>query len=92
MAKYVSLINWTDQGVRNAAETVQRAEDAQKLAANMGGSIEVLWTMGQYDIVGIAEFPDDETAAKFMTQVSAAGNIRTQTMRAFEAADLQRMM
>jgi len=92
MAKYVTLINWTDQGAKAAAETVQRAEAAQKLAADMGGSIELLWTMGQYDIVGIGEFPDDETAAGFMAKVSSLGNVRTQTMRAFEAADLRRMM
>ena len=92
MAKFVSLINWTDQGAKSASDTVQRAEAAQKVAADMGGSIEILWTMGAYDMIGIAEFADDETAAMFMAKVSSLGNIRTQTMRAFEASELQRIM
>lgn len=92
MAKFVSLINWTDQGAKTASDTVQRAEAAQKVAADMGGSLEVLWTMGQYDIVGILDAPDDETAVKFMAKVSSLGNIRTSTMRAFTADEVSRLM
>ena len=92
MAKFVSLINWTDLGAKTASETVQRAEAAQKIAADMGGSLEVLWTMGEFDIVAISEFADDETAVKFMAKVSSQGAIRTQTMRAFEADDVRRLM
>ncbi len=92
MAKFVSLINWTDQGAKAASETVQRAEAAQKMAADMGGSLDVLWTMGQYDIVAISEFADDEAAVKFLAKISSLGSIRTQTMRAFDAAEVQRLM
>lgn len=92
MAKFVSLINWTDQGAKTASESVQRAEAAQKVAADMGGSIEILWTMGAYDLVAISEFADDETAVMFMAKLSSLGNVRTQTMRAFEASELQRIM
>ncbi|MBI3648851.1 MAG: GYD domain-containing protein [Actinobacteria bacterium] len=59
MARFVSLLNWTDQGAKTAADTVDRAEAAKKLAADMGGSLELYWTMGQYDLVAITEFADD---------------------------------
>jgi uncharacterized protein with GYD domain len=83
MAAYVSLINWTDEGAKAASNTVDRAEAAQKVVADMGGSLQVYWTMGQYDMVAISEFPDDETAVTFLAKLSSLGNVRTQTMRAF---------
>jgi uncharacterized protein with GYD domain len=85
MARFVSLLNWTDQGAKTAADTVERAEAAKKIAADMGGSLEILWTMGEYDMVAITEFPDDETAVAFLAKVSTLGNVRSQTMRAFDA-------
>jgi uncharacterized protein with GYD domain len=92
MPKYVSLISWTEQGVKNYRDTVSRADDAMKAAADMGGSLEVLWTLGEYDIVAISEFPDDETATAFLLKVGSLGNIRTKTMRAFESNDVQRII
>ena len=92
MAKFISLINWTDQGAKTANESADRAEAAQKLAADMGGSMEIYWTMGQYDIVAISEFADDETAVAFLSKVSSLGNVRTQTMRAFDAEGVRGIM
>lgn len=85
MARFVSLLNWTDQGAKTAAETVNRAEAAKKVASDLGGSLEIYWTMGQYDMIAITEFADDETAVAFLAKVSSLGNIRSQTMRAFDA-------
>jgi uncharacterized protein with GYD domain len=90
--KYVSLISWTEQGVKNYRETVNRAEDAMKAAADMGGSLQVYWTLGEYDIVAVSEFPDDETATAFLLKVGSWGNIRTKTMRAFEPEDVHRII
>jgi uncharacterized protein with GYD domain len=92
MPKYVSLISWTEQGVKNYRDTVSRADDAMKAAADMGGSLEVYWTLGEFDIVAISEFPDDETATAFLLKVGSLGNIRTKTMRAFESQDVQRIV
>ena len=88
MARYVSLINWTDLGVKNFKETTKRAEDAAALAAKMGGKLTVYWTIGSYDIVTLSEFPDDETATAFLLRVGSLGNIRTQTLRAFDAQEM----
>jgi len=89
MATYVSLINWTDQGIKTYRDTTARAEAANGLAARFGGRIaSIWWTIGPYDLVAVTEFPDDESATAFSLALGAAGNIRTTTMRAFGAADV----
>jgi uncharacterized protein with GYD domain len=92
MAKYVSLLNWTEQGAKTYGETVARADAAKKVAADMGGSLEVLWTLGAYDVVAISEFADDETATAFLLKVGSLGNVRTTTMRAFDADEVERII
>lgn len=84
MPKYVTLYNWTDQGVANAKETVNRYQAAKKLVESKGGKIDtILWTLGPYDLVTVAEFPDDETGTAVALQLAATGNLRSTTMRAF---------
>ena len=85
MNRYISLINWTDQGVRNFADTVDRAEAAAKAFESVGGSMaEIYWLLGPYDLAVVCDFPDDESATAALLKVAAAGNIRTTTMRAFD--------
>ena len=85
----MSLINWTEQGVKNFRDTTQRAEDFSKLVESSCGQVrELAWTVGQYDLVCIAEFPDDETGPPPPLQVGATGNIRSKTMRAFSAGEI----
>jgi uncharacterized protein with GYD domain len=89
MATYVSLINWTDQGIRNFRDTTQRAADFTKLVEASGGSVrELLWTVGEYDIVSVVDFPEDETGVAALLQLGAAGNIRSNTLRAFNADEM----
>ncbi len=83
---YVSLINWTEQGIENFRETTQRADDFSKLVESSGGHVrELLWTVGEYDLVCIADFPDDEAGVAALLRVGSAGNIRSQTMRGFSS-------
>src|ERR1700745_347776 len=89
MPTYVSLINWTEQGIKNYKDTMKRLEDFTKLAESRGGRVrEALYTVGEYDIVTVTEFPDDETATAALLQVGSLGNVRTNTMRAFTADEM----
>jgi uncharacterized protein with GYD domain len=93
MPTYVTLINWTDQGVKNFRDTTERAQDFTNLVEKAGGHVrEVLWTVGDYDLTCVLDVPDDETAAATLLQVSALGNIRTKTMRAFNADEMARVL
>jgi uncharacterized protein with GYD domain len=86
MPTYVSLVNWTEQGVKNFRDTLRRAEDYRGLVEKSGGQVrQLLWTLGEYDIVAVADFPDDETATAVVLQTAAGGNVRTKTMKAFDA-------
>ena len=90
MPTYVSLINWTDKGIAGFKDTVARAEAGKQLAGKFGGSLkEIYWTIGPYDIVAVSEAPDDESATAFALALSAQGNVRTTTMRAFGADEMR---
>jgi uncharacterized protein with GYD domain len=55
----------------------------------MGGNVTgTYWTVGPYDIVSIAEFPDDESGTAFLLALGARGNIRTTTLRAYTAEEM----
>jgi uncharacterized protein with GYD domain len=89
MPTFVSLIHWTEQGIKNYKDTTSRAADFAKLVESSGGRVrELLWTVGEYDIVAIVEFPDDETGTAALLQVGSYGNIRSNTMRAFTADEM----
>ena len=90
MATYIALVNWTDQGIKAYKDTLERADAVAQLAEQFGGSQTALyWTVGPYDLVSIAEFPDDETAAAFALAIGSQGNVRTTSMRAFNADEMR---
>jgi uncharacterized protein with GYD domain len=90
MPSYITLINWTDQGARNYKDSVDRYEAAQKAMAGAGVSFkEIYWTIGPYDLVGVLEAPDDETATAALLTVAGQGNIRTTTLRAFSDSEMR---
>jgi uncharacterized protein with GYD domain len=89
MATYVVLANFTDQGVRNAKDSPKRADAFKDMAKKCGATVkDIYWTQGQYDVVTIVDAPDDVTATALALSVGALGNVRTQTLRAFSAADM----
>ncbi len=93
MAKFVSLINWTDQGVRGYKDTMKRADAFAELVQKHGGRVEgIWWTLGEYDIVAVTEAPDDETATAVLLAVGSLGNVRTQTLRAFDRGEFQKII
>ncbi len=90
MPKYVVLVNWTEQGVASASETTQRAARVEEMAQRLGGSSDLLlWTLGRYDIVGVFDLPSDEAMATLGLQVGALGTVRTETLRAFTADEIE---
>ena len=84
MATYVVLANFTDQGIRSVKNTTQRAGQAAEMAKGFGCEMkEIYWTLGHHDLVVIMEAPDDESLSAFGFALGSAGNVRTQTLRAF---------
>jgi uncharacterized protein with GYD domain len=92
MPRYVALMSWTEQGVRNAKDTVRRYQEASAALEAIGVKIEtIFWTQGRYDIVSIAEAPDDETLAVALLKLAGQGNLRTETLRAFTVDEMSRI-
>ena len=87
MTTYIMLANWTDQGARNVKESPRRLDAAKQALRDAGGEMKSFFmTMGDVDMVGVFEAPDDAVAARFTLQVGQLGNIRTRTLKAFPEA------
>jgi uncharacterized protein with GYD domain len=84
MAKYILLVNWTDQGIRNVKDSAKRLDAGRALAKEQGCVLESFFmTMGSFDNVAVVEAPDDETIAKYVLTLCSEGNLRTVTLKAF---------
>lgn len=93
MATYVVLVGFTDQGIRNIKQTTERAKALSTAAGKLGIKVkETYWTMGQYDAVLVADAPNDEAITTLALSVGSLGNIRTQTMRAYSADEMSKML
>ena len=90
MAKYILLVNWTDQGIRNIKDSPHRADQFNHMAERAGARVVgQYWTVGSHDGVLIIEAPNDQVGASILLALGRAGNVRTTTLRAFEWADAQ---
>jgi uncharacterized protein with GYD domain len=93
MAKYVSLLQFTDQGIRNVKDTIKRAAAATAEAEKMGAKVtDSFWTMGAYDVVLLLDAPDDETVSAFTLKLGSLGNVKSQTMRAFRREEMESIL
>ena len=93
MAIYVSLVQFTDQGIRGIKDTVKRSEAAMAEAEKMGMRIvQPLWTMGAYDVVVLLEAPNDETMSAFTLKIGSMGSVKTHTMRAFTKDEMEKLL
>ena len=93
MPTFISLINYTDQGIRNVKDSPKRLDAAKKLLRDLGGELKAFYlTMGGYDIVTVAEAPNDETVARFVLTLASTGNVRTVTLKAFPEAEYRKLI
>jgi uncharacterized protein with GYD domain len=89
MATYIVLGNYTEQGIKNMADTLKRTEAVKAMAQKLGITLkETYWTLGSYDMVATFEAPDDVAMTALGVSIGKLGNVRTQTLRAFSAADM----
>jgi uncharacterized protein with GYD domain len=93
MATFIALGNFTDQGIRNVKDTVKRADAVREAAQKAGIKMkDIMWTLGSVDMVVIFEAPDDASMTAFALAIGAAGNVRTQTLRAFDRAEMSAVL
>ena len=93
MATFITTIHFTEQGIKAVRDTCGRAAAFKAAAKKMGVKVSgMYWTLGGFDGVIVFEAADEETATAAMLHLSSLGNIRTQTARAFDAAEMQKIL
>jgi uncharacterized protein with GYD domain len=93
MATYISLCRFTDQGIRSVKDTTQRATAVKDAARKFGVEMtHIYWTLGQYDLITTIEATDEQAATAFGLAIGAAGNIRLETLRAYNADEMNAIL
>jgi len=93
MPTYISLTNFTDQGIRNVKDTTKRADAVKEAAKKFGVTAkEFYWTLGSYDLVVVFDAPDDASMTALGLSIGSAGNVRTQTLRAFSKDEMSKIL
>jgi uncharacterized protein with GYD domain len=83
----------TEQGVKEFKASPERAGKFKAAAQKAGVTVkEIYWTMGRYDVVMILEAPDDQTAVSVLLGLASLGNVKTQTMRGFNASEMKEIV
>ena len=93
MATFITTLHFTEQGVKAARDTCDRAASFKAAARKMGVKVTGLyWTLGAFDGVIVCEAPDEASATALLLHLGAQGNVRTQTARAFDAAEMRKIL
>lgn len=93
MVTQITLMNFTDQGIRGIKDSTKRASAAAEAAKKFGVTMrEIFWTQGAYDIVCILEGPDEQSISAFGLAVAIQGNVRSQTLRAFTKDEMGQIL
>jgi uncharacterized protein with GYD domain len=93
MPTYISLLRYTQQGITAIKQGPGRLDKAKEMYRKSGGELRAFYlTVGQYDAVAIAELPDDTALAKLALALGAQGNVRTETLRAFNETEYRRIV
>ncbi len=91
--RFVTLIRFTSQGSSKINLTTKRAKDFEKSAKALGVHVqEILWTQGHHDGIILFEAGDVESASAAMLSLAAKGNVQTETMVAYDAAQMAKVL
>lgn len=93
MPHYITLFRFTQKGIENIKQGASRIDAGKKAIEAAGGKLKGFYvTLGQYDGVLIAEFPNDEAAARLSLATGSLGNVRGETMRAFTEEEYRKLI
>jgi uncharacterized protein with GYD domain len=92
MATFISLLRFTEQGIRNVKDSPARYEAFRGMAEKVGVTVkDIYYTVGHYDIVAVME-GSDEAVTTALLQVCSLGNVRTETLRGFSLDDMKKIV
>lgn len=92
MPTFITLASWTEQGIKDVKQSGARYDAFKALVASKGGAVHSMYmTMGPCDMIVTYDLPSDESAAEVALKLGAGGNIRTQTLKAFDEDAYRRL-
>src|SRR5438876_10247282 len=86
MPHYISLLNWTEQGIMNVKESPKRADAATAVASKIGAKMQILYTMGEYDLDSVMGSTNDDVAMQVLLELAKLVNVPSNTMKAWTPA------
>lgn len=93
MFTYIGLLSFTDKGIKDIKATTQRAAAAKEMGKKMGVNMrDIYWTMGDCDIVCVLEAEDEAALTAFNLAIAGQGNVRSRSLRAFSAKELEKAL
>ncbi|MHC4458215.1 MAG: GYD domain-containing protein [Planctomycetota bacterium] len=93
MAKYISLIKYTQKGIENIKESPNRYDAFKQLCESLGATVEGIYlTMGRYDLLVIVDAPNSETVTKIVLATASKGAVSTETLQAFTEEEYRRII
>ena len=93
MPTYVTLFNWTGQGIKSVKDSPERIRAAKQHIESMGGKfLGIYVTMGEYDLIAVTEGPSDEMASAISLSIASKGNVKTTTLRAFTEEEFSEIL
>jgi uncharacterized protein with GYD domain len=93
MITSIGLMSFTDKGIQSIKDTTKRAAAAKEAGKKLGVNMrDIFWTSGDYDIVCVLEAEDEHALAAFTLSIATQGNVRSHTMRAYTAAEMDKVL
>lgn len=93
MPTYIVLYKFTELGLKNVRETIERADEVNTQQEELGFKVQgMFWTLGHYDLVVIVEAPSEEAMMAGLLNIAEAGNVSSQTLRAFSQQEMRRVL
>lgn len=93
MPTYVSLVKWTDQGIRHAKDAPKRLDAFEAAVKAAGGKLkDIFLVTGEFDLIVVTEAPNDEAVARLSLATAMQGNVRTMTSRAFTREEFTKIV
>jgi uncharacterized protein with GYD domain len=90
MARYISLLTFTEKGAKAIKDSTSRAHVFDALAAKAGVQVEAqYWTMGGFDGILILTADSEGKILHLLAGLASLGNVRTKTMQAFSDKEFE---
>lgn len=93
MATYITLVNFTKQGIVNIKESPKRLDAAKEAFKAFGAEMKDFYlAFGRYDVIMVTEAPNDEAVAKAALAIGSRGAVKTETFRVFNEDEYRKII